>query len=102
MDAKHLDQKKIKFDILKIVGKYLDLQEYKVFFFGSRVKGTSTPHSDIDIGIEGPAEVPAEKFLSIKEDIENLPILYKFDVVDFKSVGDKLHQEAKKNIEYLN
>jgi len=30
---------KLKKEILEIVGKYLDLKKYKVFFFGSRVKG---------------------------------------------------------------
>jgi septum formation topological specificity factor MinE len=37
MKLKHYPLKKLKKEILEIVGKYLDLKEYKVFFFGSRV-----------------------------------------------------------------
>lgn len=48
---------KLKKEITKIVGQYLNLSEYKVFFFGSRVSDKGDEHSDIDIGIEGPNEI---------------------------------------------
>jgi len=65
---------KLKKEILEILGKYLDLSKYKVFFFGSRVRGNSDERADIDIGIEGP-EIPAYAKLEIEEELENLPIL---------------------------
>jgi len=63
---------------------------YSLFFFGSRVKGDNFITSDIDIGIEGGKEVPLEILLLIKEEIENLPTLYKFDIVDFNKVSKSL------------
>jgi predicted nucleotidyltransferase len=45
-------EKKLKKDVLKIIGKYLDLKKYKIFFFGLKVKGTNSSRSDIDIGIK--------------------------------------------------
>jgi len=97
---KHYSVEKLKKEIRQIVGKYLDLKEYKIFFFGSRVKGNDD-RSDIDIGIEGPKPIPLEVLSEIKEEIQNLPILYHIDIVDFKSVDKDFYKVAKQNIEYL-
>jgi len=101
MKLAHYPEKKLKKEILEIIGKHLDLRKYKVFFFGSRVKGDNFPRADIDIGIEGPRAIPIEIMAEIKEKIEELPILYKFDVIDFKMVSDKFKKEALKYIEYV-
>jgi len=101
MKLEHYPEKKLKKEILEIVGKKLDLKKYKVFFFGSRVSGDNFPRSDIDIGIEGKKEVPTVVRMEIEEEIEKLPTLYKFDVVDFKTVSEKFRKEALKNIEYV-
>jgi predicted nucleotidyltransferase len=92
---------KLKKEILEILGKYLDLSKYKVFFFGSRVRGNSDERADIDIGIEGP-EIPAYAKLEIEEELENLPILYKIDFVDFNNVDEDFKKIAKKYVEYIN
>jgi len=94
---------KLKKEILEILGKYLDLSKYKVFFFGSRVSGSGDSRSDIyiGIGIEG-LEIPAYVKLEIEEELENLPILYKIDFVDFNNVSDKFKKVAKEHIKYLN
>jgi len=92
---------KLKKEILEILGKYLDLSKYKVFFFGSRVRGNSDERADIDIGIEGP-EIPAYTKLEIEEELENLPILYKIDFVDFNNVDEDFKKIAKKYVEYIN
>lgn len=101
MKLEYYSLDKLKKEIKEIIGKYLDLKEYKIFFFGSRVKGDNFITSDIDIGIEGKKEIPLEKLLLIKEEIENLPTLYKFDIVDFKKVSKKFKKIAKENIEYV-
>lgn len=93
---------KLKEKTLTIVGKYLDLNEYKVFFFGSRVNGRGDERSDIDIGIEGNEEVPVEKFLEIQEEIDNLSYLYKIEIVDFNKVSDDFRKVSMQKIELLN
>jgi septum formation topological specificity factor MinE len=40
MKLEHYSADKLREDILRILGKYLDLSKYKVFFFGSRISGT--------------------------------------------------------------
>lgn len=87
--------------VKKVVGKYLPLSHYRLFFFGSRVRGDSLSRSDIDLGIEGPKPVPAKIKLLIEEELENLPTLYKIDFVDFKTVSAKFKKEALKYKEFI-
>ena len=101
MKLEHYSEEKLKKEILRIAGKYLNLKDYKIFFFGSRVRGDNFERADIDLGIEGSEEISAEIILEIKEDIEKIPTLYKIDVVDFKKVSKKFKREAFKNIEYV-
>jgi len=92
---------KLKKEILEIVGKYLDLKKYKVFFFGSRVRGDNFPRADIDIGILGTEPIPAKIKFQIEEELEKIPTLYKLDLVDFLEVSEDFKKEALKNIEYV-
>lgn len=93
---------KLKKDILNIIGEYLDLREYKVFFFGSRVAGINFPRADIDLGVEGKKPIPTKIKLEIEEKLENIRTLFKIDFVDFKNVSEKFKKEAKRFLEYLN
>jgi len=102
MRVEHYPVKKLKKEILEIVGKYLDLRSYRVFFFGSRVTESNSRRSDIDLGIEGPEEIPARISTEIRERLDNLPTLYRFDLVDFKKVTPEFKKEALKSIEYVN
>jgi predicted nucleotidyltransferase len=100
MKLEHYSEEKLKEDILKILSKHLDLSKYKVFFFGSRVKGNSDERSDIDLTVEGP-KIPSHIKLEIQEELENLPTLYKIDFVDFNEVDDDFKKVAKQFVEYL-
>lgn len=102
MKLKYYPLGKLKKEILEIISKYLDLKEYRVFFFGSRIKENQDEKADIDIGIEGKKPMPEETLYKIKEEISELPILYKIDIVDFKRVDKDFYQVAKQNIELLN
>lgn len=93
---------KLKKEILEIIGRYLDLKVYRVFFFGSRVIGKGSERSDIDVGIEGPLPVPPKIMSEIEDEIENLPTLYKIEIVDFSQVPEKFKKVAKEKIEILN
>ena len=101
MKIEFYPEEKLKKEILEIVGKYLDLKKYKVFFFGSRVRGDNFPRADIDIGILGPEPVPAKIKFQIEEELEKIPTLYKFDLVDFREVSEDFKKEVLKNIEYV-
>lgn len=100
MRIEHYSLPKLKQEITDIVGKYLSISEYKIFFFGSRVSGKGNEHSDIDIGIEGPEEISYEIMAKIKDGVENLQTLYKIEIVDFQKVSSDF-QEVSANREYL-
>lgn len=101
MKLESYSAEKLKKEILEIVSKYLDPDLFRVFFFGSRVRGDNFPRADIDLGVEGPKKIPASVKIKIGEELEKLPLLYKIDLVDFKSVSEKFKREALKNIEYV-
>ena len=102
MKIEYISSSQLKNDLLKGIGRYIDLNKYKIFFFGSRVKGDNLSKSDIDLGIIGPRKIPAETKLLIQEKIEHIPTLYKIDFVDFNNVSKKFKKEASKYIEYIN
>lgn len=94
---------RLKKMVLAVIGRYLDLAEYQVFFFGSRAITTKgSERSDIDIGLEGEKALSLSIMAKIKDDMENLPFLYKIDLVDFKRVSADFYQVAKTNIELIN
>ncbi len=101
MKTKFYPREKLEQDILHIVGKQIDLNQYRVFFFGSRVEGKGDERSDIDIGIEGSKNIPLETIARIKEGLSNLPTLYSFDVVDFAQADDDFKKVAKKHIKEI-
>lgn len=102
MKLEHESPKEFKKLILETLSRYLDLKEYKVFFFGSRVGGNNFQHADIDLGVEGPQPIPAGIKLEIKEALENLPVLYQIDFVDFKEVSEEFYKIALQRVEYIN
>ena len=102
MKLEFYPEEKLKREILNIAGKYLDLNKYRVFFFGSRIANKGTERSDIDIGIEGPEPLPSKTLSLMEEEIENLPILHKIEIVDFKKVSLDFYEVAIQNIEMIN
>lgn len=102
MKLEHDSVEEVKKEILKILGRHLNLKQFKVFFFGSRVEGKHFERADIDIGIEGPQRLPAEIKLEIEEELENLPFLYKIDFVDFREVSARFREVALQHIEAIN
>ena len=101
MRLEHYNEDKLKKEILSVLAKHLDLKKYKVFFFGSRVSGGGSDRSDIDVGIEGGAPVPDRVWAEIKEEIENLPLLHKIEIVDFKRVSRVFRQVAEQDVELI-
>lgn len=87
--------------LLGIFERHLNMTSYRAFFFGSRVTGAFRPTSDIDVGIEGHEPIPLQILEVIKSEVENLPILYKIDIVDFSTVPKEFNQVVGNNKEYL-
>jgi hypothetical protein len=82
----------------KIVLKYLDVGQYKVFLFGSHAYGNARPYSDIDIGIWGDTRLPVKTKLAIEEALEESIIPFKVDIVDFSLMDEKFKEFALKKV----
>ncbi|MFH1244095.1 MAG: nucleotidyltransferase domain-containing protein [bacterium] len=102
MQTQHYPYSKLKSELRDLMGKHLDLHHYRTFIFGSRTTDQGSDRSDIDIGIEGQAPLSVTKLANIREDLENFPTLYSFDVVDFATVSDQFKKTAKLRIDPLN
>lgn len=59
----------------------------EIFLFGSRAKGTATERSDIDIAVSG---VVSHDIYELQEELENIPTLYKIDLVDLDTCKNQL------------
>ena len=102
MRLEHESEEKLKKDIVRIIGSHVPLNGHRVFFFGSRVAGTNSERSDIDVGIEGKEPIPWRVMADIEDDIENLPTLYKIEVVDFVRTAKKFREVALRHREIIS
>ncbi len=92
MLLENYSQKRIIAETKSVVSKYLDLSNYSIFFFGSRVIGNSKERTEDNRSIN------LATINNIKDDLENIKTLYKTDLVGFKKVSSKFYNESKKNI----
>lgn len=69
----------------QVVLKCRKHQVSEVILFGSWVKGTAGKHSDVDIAVKGVKDIE-----ELREDIENIPTLRSFDIVDMEHCKNEL------------
>lgn len=93
--------KKLVQSIVKAAKETVPLPHYRLFLFGSRVEGVGSDRSDYDLGIEAGKKIPLETLSDLREKIEEIPVLQKFDLVDFSRVAKGFSREAKKHIQIL-
>jgi len=72
----------------------------KVVIFGSRAKHDANPKSDIDLCIYS-LEMTAKEFIKLKIELDELPILYKIDIVHFEKSNDELKKNIEKDGKYF-
>ena len=69
----------------QIIKKCQLYQAQYVILFGSRAKGTHTPRSDFDIAVSGVENIDA-----LREALDDIPTLYKIDLVDLDTCRNDL------------
>ncbi len=80
-------------DISQILKRHLPV-EYGAVLFGSRAAGRARPGSDWDIGVLGPAALGGAVIETIREELDELPTLHSFDVVDLTTVPEYFRETA--------
>ena len=69
-------------------------ETHRVVLFGSRATGNASPRSDWDIGLVGPSPVDGALVERMREALDRLPTLRRFDVVDLFKVAPGLRDRA--------
>ncbi len=59
----------------------------KVIIFGSRAMGTEKNGSDIDLALKG-KDILLEDILSISNKLDELPLAYEYDVIDYVTIDN--------------
>jgi predicted nucleotidyltransferase len=77
------------------------LRGRKVVLFGSRARGTARPRSDFDVGILGEIPLPLNDFYAIEDMLDELPTLYRIELVDFARVSERFRRRALEQVEVL-
>ncbi len=71
-------------------------KDVEVIWFGSWPQGKARPHSDIDMAISIGDPISPELMGILQEAVDDLPTLYKIDIVDLNAAGPKLREEILK------
>ncbi len=66
----------------------------RAFLIGSRAEGRASPTSDWDIGILGRDPLRGADLERIRQALEDLPTLHRFDVVDLASAPERFRERA--------
>lgn len=78
-----------------------ELGSRRVMFFGSRVAGTARERSDFDVAIDGSERVEPQLLAQICDKLEELPTLYRVDLVDLATVSERVRAEMLSHIEVI-
>lgn len=74
-----------------------------VWAFGSRVKGTARPWSDLDLVVKGEGPVPLPDYYRLQDAFEESEISVKVDLLDWHRISEDfraLIERAKEPVEY--
>ena len=73
-------------NIKKVFEQFPKIDE--VIIFGSRALNTCRPQSDIDLALKG-SEISFSDILKITSKLEELPHIYKFDVISYHKIKNQ-------------
>jgi predicted nucleotidyltransferase len=82
-------------DLIKnIFSNFIEIEE--VIIFGSRATGTEKINSDIDLALKG-KNINFETILEITNELDELPVAYTFDVLDYDKINSEIKEQIDKN-----
>ncbi|HKZ39451.1 MAG TPA: nucleotidyltransferase domain-containing protein [Candidatus Hodarchaeales archaeon] len=89
-----VDQDEPLLIVKKLVLSRLNKENVQIFLFGSRARGDFNIRSDIDIGILPQGEWNKLALVLLREEIENLNLPYKIEIVDLSRVSRKFRDQV--------
>lgn len=74
---------------------------FKLGLFGSRVRGTPSKFSDIDLAVSGGQKTPGHLLENVREAMEKSRLPYRVDVVDLNGLSGTFRENVLKEIVWL-
>ncbi len=65
------------------------IPEIPVWIFGSRIKGTARPYSDVDLVMVGEQPIPQMTYYQMKDALEESDLPYRVDLLDWHRISDE-------------
>lgn len=98
MENREVSENKYILKLKKVIIDFLKNDNVKIVLFGSRARGDNYISSDVDIGIIPYGKFDGKKLILLKENLENLNIPYKVEIVDFSGVSESFRKESLKEV----
>ncbi|PIU55496.1 MAG: nucleotidyltransferase domain-containing protein [Deltaproteobacteria bacterium CG07_land_8_20_14_0_80_38_7] len=70
----------------------------EIFFFGSRIDGTSRRASDLDILLKGATQIDLGLIAMVREKMEESNLPFKVDILDYHSCSQEMLKNISSNI----
>lgn len=83
----------------RLFAKYVSHCEVRAF--GSRVKWTSKDYSDLDLAIVCDEPIERKLFNRLKEEIEEIPINFRVDLLDWHKISPEFQEVIEKQYEVI-
>lgn len=74
---------------------------FKLGLFGSRVKGSPSRFSDIDLAVSGGQKISGHLLENVREAMEKSRLPYRVDVVDLNGLPETFRENVLKEIVWL-
>lgn len=89
----------IRPDLWRIVRDILrkHVPDYEVWAFGSRVKGTAKPYSDLDLAIISDKRLSLDVTAGLSEDFFESDLPWRMDVVDWAATSEAFRKIIARN-----
>lgn len=77
-----------------VLARHLPPPHHRAWIVGSEARHSALPGSDVDIAIEGPEKIDLVRLAAIRGDLEALPTIRSFDLVDLGRASATFRDEA--------
>ncbi|BCL76722.1 hypothetical protein JHS3_24580 [Jeongeupia sp. HS-3] len=82
--------------IYRILAQHLP--DRKVCVFGSRVRGTARPFSDLDLAIMGDEALPLSALATLNEAFTESPLPFKVDLLDWADASPRFRDSIRADL----
>ena len=89
-----LQGKALHLAIAEVVANHLPTGTCRAWIIGSEATGRAGPGADLDVAIDGAVPLPLETLSRLRDDLDQLPTLRVFDLVDLRRTTGGFAREA--------